>query len=226
MQKDGLNPVKEKFYEILRLALVGIEISEETFKKIEQSTTCVKELTAVIQMVVNRYGPEAFQLGVLFSQKTSDGLNQYCIDTILKKSNGEERNFYFENTFLCDKYAKMKIDVSPDCNHPRKVEEYVLTENMNDMQLEKNVEFPTLTILDYLFYYIILVAMPELGKKYLGYELKKDGTIYLIQVTDESNMTMKVSHRVKDNAWYSDAYHVNGMSYPKNSVVIYFVESK
>ena len=64
--------------------------------------------------------------------------------------------------------------------------------------------------------------MPELGKEYLGYELKIDGTVYLVEVTGESGSVFKVSHRVKNGAWYSDMYTRDSITYPSGSVFLCF----
>ena len=145
MLLSALNPVLQKFAELFPSVLGHLNLSLETLKEIEKSPTSQNELALAIQSVINRYGPEVFVFGVLLNTQTSDGLDQFFIDDLLQREEGEGMTLRFRNTFLCDKYADRKIDISGN-NPQRKVQEYIVQRRMNDAELGKHAEFGIIDI--------------------------------------------------------------------------------
>gem|GEM_PF-5814156 len=76
---------------------------------------------------------------------------------------------------------------------------------MNDTTIQKNTNSKPMSLEEYWLIRYLLIVNPELGKQLLGYELKQDGTVYIMHVTMTDGSVVAVYLFWYDARWRSGA---------------------
>ena len=144
--------------------------------------------------ILKEDGIESFIVGEVFQHRNSDCVPQYF---------GDQFNNWI---WVPEKDKEIIIDTEA----VRKLNEYRLPKNMNDTSIQKNAKSTPMSMEEYWLTRYLLIINPELGKQLLGYELKQDGTVYIMHVKKADGSVVAVSLRWSDGVWLSTANRFGG----------------
>ena len=144
--------------------------------------------------ILKEDGIESFIVGEVFQQRNADCVPQYFGDQ-------------FNNWLLVPDKDK---EIIVDTEAVRNLKEYRLPKIMNDTTIQKNAGSTPMSMEEYWLTRYLLIINPELGKQLLGYELKQDGTVYIMHVKKADGTVVAVDLGWSGGEWCSSALRFGG----------------
>jgi hypothetical protein len=144
------------------------------------------------------------KIGLLFAENTGDTIGSFIVGIVFQHRNSVCVPQWFSENFrewLWKRYKERTITIDLT---PRKLNEYCLPKNMNDSTIQKNAKSTPMSIEEYWLIRYLLIANPELGKQLLGYELKKDGPVYIMHLNFDDGTVVATNFYWDIDEWNSD----------------------
>jgi hypothetical protein len=188
-KKTPMSAGQMKTLGAISLTSVSTKISAQLAERLGRNGNLSGRLKKFWDDILKEDGIESFIVGEVFQHRNANCVPQYFSDQF---------NVWL---WVPQKHKEIIIDTEA----VRKLNEYRLPENMYDTTIEKNANSKPMSMEEYWMTRYLLIVNPELGKQLLGYQLKQDGTVYIMHVTMADGSVVAVLLRCNDAEWYSDA---------------------
>ena len=140
-----------------------------------------------------------------------DGIESFIVGEVFQHRNADCVPQYFGDQFSSWLWVPEKHkEIIIDTDAVRKLKEYRLPKNMNDTNIQKNANSKPMSMDEYWLVRYLLIVSPELGKQLLEYELKQDGTVYIMHVQKPDGSVVTVGLDWSDAGWDSRAGRFDG----------------
>ena len=193
-KKTPMSAGQMKTLGAISLTSVPTKISATLADRLGRNGNLSGRLKKFWDEILKEDGIESFIVGEVFQHRNADCIPQYF---------GDQFNNWL---WVPEKHKEIIVDTDA----VRKLKEYRLPKKMNDTTIQKNAESKPMSMDEYWLIRYLLIVNPELGKQLLGYELKQDGTVYIMHVVKPDGSVVAVRLGWDDAEWYSLADRFGG----------------